>query len=66
MSQSNEQKLVDITFQMVATMHLCAAAFEHMRLEDKMEWVAGQLRGSGFDTEPCGASWGVLVPPKKE
>lgn len=24
------------------------------------EWVADQLRKCGFDTAPCGASWGVL------
>ena len=29
--------------------------------EQKAKWVAEQLRCCGFNTEPCGASWGVLV-----
>lgn len=31
-----------------------------MTIEQRAEWVANQLRGCGFDTHPCGASWGIL------
>ena len=59
MSTENEQKLVDIAFQLALTMH------EHPWFIDKSKeqvatWVAQQLEKSGFKTEPCGSSWGVL------
>ena len=28
--------------------------------EQKAAWVTDQLRGCGFDTSPCGATWGLL------
>lgn len=61
MYRSREQKLVDLTFECVAT----ALRDERLRklpLEGQMEWVARQLRECGFPTEPMGASWGVLKP----
>ena len=65
---SKEQKLIDICFQLVLT-----ATSQHPDISDefkakmqgsdneyKANWVAEQLRACGYDTIPCGASWGVL------
>lgn len=62
--KSSEQKLVDISFQLVGTalMHY-ESHFKAMSQEQRMAWVASQLRACGFNTEPCGASWGVLRTP---
>lgn len=59
MSTENEQKLVDIAFELALTMH------EHpwfigKTKEQVANWVAERLAGCGFETEPCGSSWGVL------
>lgn len=56
-----EQKLIDIMFDIVMTMHDYPKSFENATREQKAEWVAKQLRGCGFDTIPMGSSWGVLV-----
>lgn len=60
-----EQKLVDIAFDLVATAfdRQYAAHFAGLTHEQRMAWVADQLRKCGFDTKPVGASWGVLVQP---
>jgi hypothetical protein len=62
--EGREQKLVDICFSLVLTIthkeH--AAIFAAKTNEEKAAWVAEQLRGCGFDTTPCGASWGLLKP----
>ena len=59
---SKEQKLVDLAFGLVLTItakkHV--DVFKNKSNEDKAEWVADQLRKCGFDTSPCGSSWGVL------
>lgn len=57
-----EQKLIDICFQLVltATDKQYVKRFIKMTTEQKADWVAKQLRGCGFDTSPCGASWGTL------
>ncbi len=59
---SREQKLVDICFQLVltATDRNFKKDFTRMNVVEKASWVAKQLRECGFDTEPCGSSWGVL------
>lgn len=58
--KSNEQKLIDICFELVlvATQN---KKFCKKSNEEKAAWVARQLRLCGFDTEPMGASWGVLI-----
>ena len=60
--EGREQKLVDLCFELVLTIthkeH--AAIFAAKTNEDKAAWVAAQLRGCGFDTAPCGATWGLL------
>ena len=57
--KSNEQKLVDICFLIALTMK-GNKKLNEMSNEELAEWVAGQLRGCGFDTEPVGCSWGIL------
>lgn len=57
------QKLIDICFEcvLVATdSKYCYKIKNAKSNEIKAEWVARQLRGCGFDTEPMGSSWGVL------
>lgn len=56
------QKLIDICFQcvLVATDEKCFKIKYAKSDEIKAEWVAKQLRGCGFDTEPMGMSWGKL------
>lgn len=59
---SREQKLVDICFELVltATSEQHSEYFRKLSVEAKARWVADQLKGCGFNTTPCGASWGVL------
>lgn len=58
-----EQKLVDICFELVITARDWKD-FQSKSYEEIAEYVANNLRGCGFDTEPCASSWGVLVSPK--
>lgn len=53
------QKLVDICFQLVGAA-VDSATIQKASHEQRMEWVAKQLKECGFPTTPCGASWGVL------
>jgi len=59
---SDEQKLVDLAFELVLTITAESHVdiFKNKSNEDKAEWVADQLRKCGFDTYPCGMSWGRL------
>lgn len=63
MTESREQQLVDITFQVALMVAECVRknhiAFQTR--EDIAAWVADQLKGCGFHTTPCGMSWGVLI-----
>lgn len=56
---NDTQKLIDITFQIAFTIHN-EKFFKGKNKYVVAEWVAEQLRECGFDTQPCGASWGVL------
>ena len=58
--KGREQKLIDITFELVMTMKNSQRLKNHATREELMAWVADQLRKCDFDTEPIGASWGVL------
>lgn len=51
------QNLIDICFACT----LRAAATKSATDEETAKWVARQLRNCGFDTEPVGASWGILA-----
>ena len=59
-----EQKLVDICFEILFTVtadYYYKGWFSDRTIEERAEWVARMLRNNGFDTEPCGCSWGVLI-----
>lgn len=55
MQQSNEQKLIDMMFEIAIRLKPLG-----MSKESVAEWVSDQLRQNGFDTTPRGLSWGVL------
>ena len=57
--RSPEQRLIDIMFE-VAFMVREMKTFQKMEREELADWIRTQLRSCGFDTEPVGASWGVL------
>lgn len=56
----NDQKLIDIMFSISIASAEYWGKQEKYEVEKHMEWVVDQLRMCGFDTEPCGMSWGVL------
>lgn len=58
---NNDQKLVDIAFELVAIIFEYHTHFETKTQEQRMQWVAEQLEKCGFKTKPMGVSWGVLV-----
>ena len=61
MANNNDlQKLIDICFEIALTMHTNKKFFENKKMDEVGDWVAVQLRKSGFDTIPTGISWGVL------
>jgi len=57
---SREQLLVDICFQVGLLMSNPKYDFVRMSEETKAEYIAKQLCDCGFDTTPCGSSWGLL------
>lgn len=59
MASTREQQLVDIMFEVAITIHT-HPSFRAKTREEVAEWVAHQLKECGFETTPCGASWGVL------
>lgn len=63
MNRSNEQKLVDMMFQVaqLSAINWQSPNYYGEHQEKHMEWVAKQLRLVGFETKPVGASWGVLI-----
>ena len=56
----NEQKLIDIMFQIALTISGSPEHFRDKTNTQIAEWVTKQLRDNGFDTEPSGMSWGIL------
>lgn len=56
----NEQKLIDLIFQMVLATTNDPVFCKRPRGE-RMAWVANTLREVGYDTHPIGMSWGVIV-----
>ena len=57
---SNEQKLVDICFEIALTIQEYPSDFQELSSEDMAKWVASQLAIAGFNTTACGSSWGIL------
>lgn len=54
----NEQKLVDMMFEITI---VSAQRMAGKSNEEIATWVAHQLRQNGFETTPCGMSWGVVI-----
>jgi hypothetical protein len=57
---TNEQKLIDIMFQIGIMIHE-HPSFRKMDREEVAKWISAQLNRCGFVVEPCGSSWGVLT-----
>ena len=57
---SKEQKLIDLVFEIALTISDKKFPLRNSPNEEKGQWIAEQLRKGGFDTNPVGASWGVL------
>jgi len=57
--KSNEQKLIDIMFEIGLMIHN-NEWFNEKSNEEVAEWIREQLKMCGFDTKPIGSSWGVL------
>ena len=63
MSTLNEQKLVDICFEIALMINdpKYRDGFSKLNGEDTAKYVSKQLEGCGFPTRPVGMSWGVLI-----
>jgi hypothetical protein len=57
---NNEQQLIDIMFQVALTMKNNPWFLDKSK-EEVAEWLQGQLKECGFETEARGASWAVLI-----
>ena len=55
-----DQKLIDACFEIGIMISDPKYDFQEKSTEERAEWIAKQLRAVGYDTMPCGASWGVL------
>jgi hypothetical protein len=62
-SRSEAQRVIDLTFSIAGMISDPAyrKQFDALTHQQRMEWVARQLRECGFPTQPMGASWGVLT-----
>jgi len=58
--KSRIQRLIDICFEIGLVISDPKLDLYKKTNDEKGEWIANQLRQCGFDTDPCGASWGVL------
>lgn len=63
--QSNEQKLIDIMFEIGLMIHN-HPSFKDKNNEEICDWIRKQLKECGFETKPIGSSWGVLIMIDKE
>ena len=62
---NQEQKIVDLTFELVLTAYKHQWFRENERTHEEVAtWVADQLKQCGIPTHPCGLSWGVLDKDK--
>ena len=62
---SNEQKLIDIMFQIGLMIHN-HPYFKDLSNEQVCEWIRTELNECGFPVKPVGSSWGVLDLEKNE
>lgn len=61
---SREQQLIDLMFQVALTLSDNKLNCRKWDTATKADWIAEQLRAVGFDTTPCGCSWGILKEDK--
>lgn len=59
--KSKEQKLIDICFQIGLLISNRNYNLYKKSDEEKAEWIRAQLAGCGFETQPIGCSYGVLI-----
>jgi hypothetical protein len=59
--EKTKQDLVDICFEIAMTVADRPDVFSSMSRQEIAEWTAKQLKMCGFPTQPCGASWGLLI-----
>jgi len=57
--KDEQQRLIDIAFQLVLT-YRDSTVLQKQSAHEVAAWVASQLEACGFPTKPVGASWGVL------
>jgi hypothetical protein len=57
---NREQKLIDLIFEIGLMISDPKIGLTEKPIEEKAAWIAKQLKACGFETTPCGASWGVL------
>jgi hypothetical protein len=58
-NRPDAQTLIDIMFQVAMTIS-DDKKLRRLNNADLAKWVSKQLKECGFETSPCGASWGVL------
>lgn len=60
--KSNEQKLIDLIFEIGLTINdkKYRNFFKGKNNEEVAKWIADILKELGFETYPCGGSWGIL------
>lgn len=61
MNKMEDQKLIDICFQIGIVISDPEYKFHKKTREERATWIAQQLAACGYPTVPCGASWGVLT-----
>ena len=65
MEKSNEQRLIDILFEIAFKIRYDPDRFKGMSEDDFATAIRYILNGSGFKTEPMGSSWAVLKSDSK-
>ena len=58
--KDKQQKLIDIMFEIGLTIKT-NSSLQKMTDEELTFWIRKQLSQCGFETEPLGASWGILI-----
>ena len=57
---NEKQQLIDIVFQ-IGLVIADSKVLQGMSNEKVAQWIAQQLKECGFETKPCGSSWGILI-----
>ena len=55
-----KQQLIDICFQ-IGLVIKDSKVLQGMSNEKVAQWIAQQLKECGFETQPVGSSWGILI-----